>query len=146
MPGEVTVAVPTKVSGVTLHHLPHIEDPRGDLSVGEVGVHIPFEVKRYFVVFGVASEEIRGGHAHRSLHQFLVCVHGRCEVVADDGRNSQTFVLDRPSLAVHLPPMIWGIQQKYTPDGVLLVLASDKYDPDDYIRDYAEFLSLKAVP
>jgi dTDP-4-dehydrorhamnose 3,5-epimerase-like enzyme len=138
---------PTAVAGVTLHQLPHIIDPRGDLSVGEIGVHVPFEVKRYFVVFGVSSGEIRGEHAHRTLHQFLVCVHGRCEVVADDGRNRETFVLDRPSRAVYLPPMVWGIQHSYTPGSVLLVLASDHYDPADYIRDYSDFLSMvKAAP
>jgi hypothetical protein len=137
----------TGVTGVTLHQLPHIIDPRGDLSVGEVGLHVPFEVKRYFVVFGVSSGEIRGEHAHRTLHQFLVCVHGRCEVVADDGRNRQTFVLDRPSLAVYLPPMVWGVQHSYTPGSVLLVLASDHYDPADYIRDYKDFVALvKTAP
>jgi len=138
---------PTAVAGVTLHNLPHIIDPRGDLSIGEVGVHVPFDVKRYFVIFGVSSGEIRGEHAHRNLHQFLVCVHGRCELVADDGRTRQTFLLDRPSLGVYLPPMVWGVQHSYTPASVLLVLASDHYDPADYIRDYDEFLALvKAAP
>ena len=132
----------TAVAGVTLHHLPHILDPRGDLSVGEVGVHVPFEVKRYFVVFGVSSGEIRGEHAHRTLHQFLVCVHGCCEVIADDGRSRQAFLLDRPSLGLYLPPMVWGVQHSYTAGSVLLVLASDHYDPADYIRDYADFLTL----
>jgi len=132
----------TGVAGVTLHHLPHFVDPRGDLSVGEFSEHVPFKVRRFFVVYGVSSGEIRGEHAHRTLHQFLVCVHGRCELVADDGVNRETFVLDHPSLAVHLPPMIWGVQHSYTPGSVLLVLASAKYDPDDYIRDYAEFLRL----
>jgi UDP-2-acetamido-3-amino-2,3-dideoxy-glucuronate N-acetyltransferase len=133
---------PTSVAGVTLHTLPHIIDARGDLSVAEVGEHVPFEVKRYFVVFGVSSGEIRGEHAHRTLHQFLVCVHGQCELVADDGRTRETFVLDRPSLAVYLPPMVWGVQHSYTPGSVLLVLASDHYDPADYIRNYDEFLAL----
>lgn len=138
--------VRTSIAGVTLHNLPHIIDPRGDLSVAEVGEHVPFDVKRYFVVFGVSSGEIRGEHAHRTLHQFLVCVHGRCELLADDGTKRETFVLDRPSLAVHLPPMVWGVQHSYTPGSVLLVLASDHYDPADYIRDYDEFLALVKKP
>jgi acetyltransferase-like isoleucine patch superfamily enzyme len=135
-------ASPTRVAGVTLHRLPYVNDLRGNLSFGEVANQLPFDVKRYFLVYGVASKEIRGEHAHRSLHQFLICVHGRCHVVADDGTNRQEFVLDSPTIGIHLPPMVWGIQYKYTEDAVMLVLASDKYDPGSYIRDYSEFLEL----
>jgi len=138
---EVGVTV-TSVAGVTLHRMPHLLDPRGPLSFGEVGDQLPFEVKRYFLVFDVSSEEIRGEHAHRALHQFLLCVHGRCHLMADDGRNREDFVLDSPSIGVHLPPMVWGVQHKYSHDAVLLVLASEKYDPADYIRNYSEFLEL----
>ena len=101
---------------------------------------MPFEVKRFFLVFDVTSEQIRGEHAHRTLHQFLVCVHGRCCVVADDGAHRQEFILDSPALGLYLPPMTWAVQYKYTRDAVLLVLASDVYDPAEYIRDYEEFL------
>ena len=140
-PAEVGV-IATRVVGVTLHRLPHVHDLRGNLSFGEVGNPIPFEVKRYFLVYGVTSKEIRGEHAHRSLRQFLICVHGRCHVVADDGTNRQEFVLDSPTIGLHMPPMVWGIQYKYSEDAVMLVLASDKYDPGSYIRDYSEFLEL----
>jgi hypothetical protein len=140
-PAEVGASA-TRVAGVTLHRLPHVHDLRGNLSFGEIGNPIPFEVKRYFLVYSVASKEIRGEHAHRSLRQFLICIHGRCHVVADDGTNRQEFVLDSPTIGLHLPPMVWGIQYKYTEDAVLLVLASDKYDPGSYIRDYSEFLEL----
>jgi dTDP-4-dehydrorhamnose 3,5-epimerase-like enzyme len=105
---------------------------------------VPFDVKRYFLVFGVSGKEIRGEHAHRMLHQFLICVHGRCHVVADDGEHRQEFILDDPTVGVHLPPMVWSTQYHYTDDAVLLVLASEHYDADDYIRDYAEFLKLVA--
>jgi dTDP-4-dehydrorhamnose 3,5-epimerase-like enzyme len=144
-PTEVGVTA-TRVAGVTLHRLPHVHDLRGDLTFGEIGGQIPFEVKRYFLVYSVASKEIRGEHAHRSLRQFLICIHGRCHVVADDGANRQEFVLDSPTVGLHLPPMVWGIQYKYTEDAVLLVLASDKYDPGGYIRDYSEFLELVKAP
>ena len=133
---------PSIVAGVTLRRLPLVEDLRGYLSFGEVARHIPFEIKRYFLVFRVASQEIRGEHAHRRLHQFLICVHGRCHVVADDGENRQEFVLDSPTLGIHLPPMVWGAQYKYSQDAVLLVFASDVYDSADYIRDYSEFVKL----
>jgi hypothetical protein len=91
-------------------------------------------------VFDVPSRETRGEHAHRACHQFLLCAKGSCAVVADDGVRRQEFLLDRPDLGLHLPPMIWGIQYKYTPDAVLLVFASELYDAADYIRDYDQFL------
>jgi len=134
----------TSVKGVTFHRLPHIEDLRGLLSFGETQRHIPFEIKRYFIVFGVPSEDIRGEHAHRTLQQFLICVHGSCHAVADDGQRREEFLLDAPSVGLYVPPMIWSVQYKYTSDAVLLVLASDYYDPDDYIRNYAAFRSLVA--
>ena len=119
-----------------------VKDLRGNLSVGEMSRDIPFEVKRYFLVFDVPSVETRGEHAHRICHQFLVCVKGRCSVVADDGRQRHEFLLDSPDLGVHLPPMVWGIQYKYSADAVLLVFASEHYDSAEYVRDYDEFIAL----
>lgn len=140
-PGDAgTIA--SRVAGVKLHRLPHFRDFRGLLSVAETDDQIPFQVKRFFLVSAVSSEEVRGEHAHRRLHQFLVCVHGSCEVIADDGVNREGFRLDAPSVALLLPPMIWGVQHRFTADAVLLVLASEKYDPADYIRNYDEFLRL----
>jgi hypothetical protein len=91
-------------------------------------------------VHDVPSKEVRGEHAHRSLEQLLVVIHGSVAVLVDDGQQRQEIVLDTPELALHLPPMIWGVQYKYSADAVLLVLASDVYRPEDYIRDYDEFL------
>jgi acetyltransferase-like isoleucine patch superfamily enzyme/dTDP-4-dehydrorhamnose 3,5-epimerase-like enzyme len=134
--------IATRVGGVTLHEFPLIKDMRGDLSAGEFGRSAPFVPKRYFVVFDVPNREIRGEHAHRDCHQFLVCVKGSVSVVADDGAVRQEVTLDRPNLGLYLPPMVWGIQYKYSPDSVLLVFASEYYDPSDYIRDYDEFKRL----
>jgi acetyltransferase-like isoleucine patch superfamily enzyme/dTDP-4-dehydrorhamnose 3,5-epimerase-like enzyme len=133
----------TRVNGVVLHRLPLVEDLRGMLTFGEVARHVPFEVKRYFLSFQVPSEQVRGEHAHRSQHQFLACVHGRCSVVADDGTCRQEFLLDAPHIGLHVPPMTWAVQYKYSSDAVLLVLSSGAYDPADYIRDYREFLALR---
>jgi dTDP-4-dehydrorhamnose 3,5-epimerase-like enzyme len=94
-------------------------------------------------VFDVPSSDVRGEHAHRKLHQFLVCVKGSCSLVVDDGNNREEIVLDSPSIGVHVPPMIWGVQYKYSPDAVLLVLASDTYDQNDYIRNYDDYLNAK---
>jgi UDP-2-acetamido-3-amino-2,3-dideoxy-glucuronate N-acetyltransferase len=132
----------TRVSGVTLHRLPRVADIRGSLTVGEFNRSIPFSPKRYFMVFDVPSVETRGEHAHKDCHQFLICVRGSCAVVADDGINRQEFLLDSQDLGIYLPPMVWGIQYKYSADAVLLVFASHYYDNDDYIRDYSQFLQL----
>ena len=134
--------IPTAVRGVTLHELPRIEDMRGNLSVGEFERSIPFQAKRYFLVFDVPSREIRGEHAHHINDQFLICIKGSCSVVADDGKQCREFLLDRPNLGVFLPAMVWGIQYKYSSDAILLVFASEYYDADDYIRDYDEFIAL----
>ncbi len=132
------------VRGVSVRRLKNVKDLRGNLSVGEFPNDIPFEVKRYFLVYDVPSMETRGEHAHRSCHQFLICVHGSCAVVADDGHTRQEFKLDRPEIGIHLPPLTWGTQYKYSPDAVLLVFASEHYDAADYIRDYDQFTRLIA--
>lgn len=130
----------TRVPAARLYQLPNVDDLRGSLSVAEFEDHLPFAPARYFVVYNVPSQEVRGEHAHKKLHQFLVCLHGSCSVVVDDGSSRDEVVLDRPDVGLHIPPMLWATQYKYTPDAVLLVLASEKYDPDDYIRDYDVYL------
>lgn len=139
---EKLTVIQTGVKGVTVHRLPLVTDLRGSLSVGEIGQHIPFPVQRYFLVFDVPSAETRGEHAHHECHQFLICVAGKVAVVADDGKIRQEVVLDKPNLGIHLPPMTWGIQYKYSADAVLLVLASHHYSSADYIRNYDDFLKL----
>lgn len=136
----------TRVVGVSLHRLPRFADIRGSVTVGEFEKSVPFPVKRFFLVFDVPSMETRGQHAHRECHQFMVCVHGSCSVVADDGTNRQEFILDRPDFGLHLAPMVWGIQYKYSPDALLLVFASQHYSPEDYIRDYGDFMQIVSAP
>ena len=130
------------VGGVTLHRFKSVQDKRGDLSVGEFHKDIPFEPKRYFLVFNVPSEETRGEHAHHQCHQFLICVKGSCAVVADDGESRCEILLDSPDKGIYLPPLTWGIQYKYSCDAVLLVFASHLYDAEDYIRNYSEFIDI----
>lgn len=134
----------TPVKGVTVHRFPVHPDLRGNLTVGEFDRQIPFTPQRYFMVFGVPSREIRGEHAHRECHQFLICVEGSCALVADDGEKRAEILLDDPSLGVYLPPMTWSIQYKYSANAKLLVFASHHYDGADYIRDYREYLELVA--
>ncbi len=129
------------VRGVTVHNLPLHADLRGDLSVGEFQRDVPFAPQRYFIVWGVPNREVRGEHAHRKCHQFLVCVRGSCSVVADDGEHRAEVVLDGPQRGLYLPPLTWGIQYKHSVDAILLVFASDHYDSGDYIREYGQFLA-----
>jgi acetyltransferase-like isoleucine patch superfamily enzyme/dTDP-4-dehydrorhamnose 3,5-epimerase-like enzyme len=134
-------AQPSKVRGVALHEFPVFEDMRGALSVGEFERQVPFAPRRYFLVYAVPSAEVRGEHAHRECHQFLVCVRGSCSVMADDGENRQEWKLAAPNVGIYLPPMTWGVQYRYSEDALLLVFASHQYDAADYIRDYEQFLS-----
>jgi UDP-2-acetamido-3-amino-2,3-dideoxy-glucuronate N-acetyltransferase len=131
------------IEGVQLHRAPIVTDLRGNLSARELGAGLPFSPARYFVVFDVPSKEVRGAHAHRECHQLLVCLRGSLACVVDDGRRRQEVALESPELALHVPPMVWAVQYKYSGDALLLVLASHAYDPDDYIRSYDEFLAAR---
>jgi UDP-2-acetamido-3-amino-2,3-dideoxy-glucuronate N-acetyltransferase len=129
------------IGGCRLYELPLIPDMRGSLSVAEYQNHIPFIPKRFFWVFDVPSREVRGEHAHKELHQYMICIKGAVSVVLDDSKARCEVVLDKPNIGLHVPPKVWGIQYKYSSDAILLVLASDVYSSKDYIRDYAEFLN-----
>lgn len=145
VPNKITASgepVVLNVKSAKLCHMPIVEDLRGKLSFGELEQHLPFPPKRYFLVYDVPSREVRGEHAHKQLHEFLVCVRGSLSVALDDGTSRDEVLLDTPHLGLHVPPMMWRIHYKYSPDAILLVLASDIYRADDYIRDYDEFLQL----
>lgn len=136
--------VETSVTGVTIHTMTEVADIRGSLSVGEFERTVPFKSERYFLVYDVPTAETRGEHAHRICHQFLIAVKGSIHVVADDGKNREEFVLDKPNKGIYLPPMTWGIQYRYSADAVLMVFASHYYDSADYIRNYDEFKQMIA--
>jgi acetyltransferase-like isoleucine patch superfamily enzyme len=135
---------PLAVGGVTVHRLPVVRDMRGSLAIAELGDQLPFVPKRFFVVHDVPSRHVRGEHAHRTLRQFLVCLKGELSLIVDDGARRQEVRLMRPDVGVYLPPMVWSVQYRFSPDAILLVLASDPYDPDDYVRDYDQFRKLTA--
>jgi UDP-2-acetamido-3-amino-2,3-dideoxy-glucuronate N-acetyltransferase len=130
------------VPGVELLTLHVAVDIRGKLTVAQEGQGLPFVPHRIFMVNNVPSRETRGEHAHRECHQLLICVHGQCVAVVDDGRQRQEFQLDASNKALYMPPRIWGTQYRYSADALLLVLASHPYDPNDYIRDYREFRTM----
>jgi UDP-2-acetamido-3-amino-2,3-dideoxy-glucuronate N-acetyltransferase len=130
------------VEGVHVQRFAEFEDLRGALTAGELPSEgVPFTPQRWFLVYDVPGREIRGEHAHRVCHQFLICVSGRVSVAVDDGANRAEVLLDRPSVGVYVPPRVWASEYRYEDDAVLLVLASHAYDPDDYIREYDAFLA-----
>jgi UDP-2-acetamido-3-amino-2,3-dideoxy-glucuronate N-acetyltransferase len=137
-PGAETLGV----DGVHVQRFKEVVDLRGSLTAAEMpDAAIPFKPARWFMVYDVPSREIRGEHAHRVCEQFLICVSGRVSVAVDDGRNRGEVVLDRPTMGIYVPPMVWASEYRYEENAVLLVLASHAYDPDDYIREYDEFLT-----
>ena len=119
--------------------MPKISDRRGNLTPVYSDENIPFDIKRVFYLYDIPGGESRGAHAHKRCHQFLVAASGSFEVVLDDGKNKKTVVLNRPFYGLHIPPGIWAHEQGFSSGSVCLVLASEKYDAEDYIRDYEEF-------
>jgi dTDP-4-dehydrorhamnose 3,5-epimerase-like enzyme len=114
-----------------LIQLPTFSDSRGDLTV--IDKIIPFEIRRVYYIYN--SNSLRGGHRHKRTYQALVCPKGHCEVFVDDGRKGLTFQLNNPSLCLILNPEDWHTMDKFTDDCVLLVLASEHFDPEDYISE-----------
>jgi UDP-2-acetamido-3-amino-2,3-dideoxy-glucuronate N-acetyltransferase len=130
------------VRGVRLVELNLIAGDHGSLVVGERPTQLPFDVERIFTLFEIPAGEVRGTHAHRRCKQFLLCQRGSVTALVDDGEHREEVVLDRPTLGLYMPELTWGTQFNYSSDAVLLVLASDPYEADDYIHEYDEFTSL----
>jgi hypothetical protein len=130
------------MNGYALVELPQRNDARGGLLFGQSPDHIPFPIKRFFVLHAPAPGASRGGHAHRAQHQFLVMLAGSATVTVDDGATGTPILLDRPNLGLHVPPMLWLDLDGFSPDALCMVLTSGVYAESDYIRDRAEFLKL----
>lgn len=129
------------VRGVRVLRNRTIKDMRGNLVARQMGDGLPFQPQRCFLVYDVPTKELRGEHAHRRCEQLLVCVSGSVNVLCDDGEHRQELVLDSPEIGLHIGPMVWGTQYRYTKDAVLMVMASLPYDAADYIRSYDAFLA-----
>jgi dTDP-4-dehydrorhamnose 3,5-epimerase-like enzyme len=122
--------------------LPKVADPRGNLTFIEAGRHAPFEIKRVYYLYDVPGGAERGGHAHKDLHQLIVAMSGSFDVVLDDGREKKRFHLNRSYYGLYVCPMIWREMDNFSSGAVCLVLASNLYDPNDYYRDYQQFLKV----
>ncbi|OUR99356.1 hypothetical protein A9Q86_12340 [Flavobacteriales bacterium 33_180_T64] len=118
--------------------IPKITDPRGNLAVIEKDC-IPYAIKRVYYLYDVPSDAYRGGHAHKEQLEFLIALSGSFEVVLDDGHSKQTVMLNKPNKGLLIPTGIWRELENFSSGAICLVLASDTFDEDDYIRDYNAF-------
>ena len=128
------------------HHLielPKINDPRGNLTFIESEQHVPFKVMRNYWRYDVPSGMWRDGHAFKSQHEFLVALSGSFDVVVNDGINEHTYHLSRPQIGLYVPNMTWRHINNFSTNSVALVLTSTYYNPDDYITDFEQFITLK---
>ena len=116
-------------------------DERGSLISLEENKNVPFDIKRVYYIFNTVEGIRRGFHAHKKLKQVLVCVAGSCKVLLDDGKSKEEISLDNPNKGLLIESMIWHEMFDFSPDCVLMVLANEVYDENDYLRDYQQFLS-----
>jgi hypothetical protein len=121
----------------------HHSDRKGNLTVVEGNNTIPFDVKRTYYLYDVPGGESRGGHAHKALSQLIVAASGSFTVTLDDGSVKRTFLLNRPYQGLYIVPGIWRTLDDFSSGAVCMVLASEGYSEEDYIRDYSEFVDLK---
>lgn len=121
-----------------------IENNKGNLTVVQPNQNVPFDIKRVFYLYDIPGGEARGAHAHKQCHQFLVAVSGCFEVALDDGMNQRVVTLNRPFYGLHIPPGIWAAEQEFSSGSVCLVMTSETFSEEDYIRDYEQFKAYRS--
>jgi dTDP-4-dehydrorhamnose 3,5-epimerase-like enzyme len=131
-----------KLNFIEYINFPPLGDDRGSLVSLETSKTIPFDIKRVYYIFGTKPEVSRGFHAHRSLQQVVVSVTGKCRMVIDNGTQREEVWLDSPTRGLFIGDLVWREMHDFSSDCVLLVLASEHYDENDYIRDYKTFLRI----
>lgn len=131
---------PTIADDCEIIQLPKIHDPRGNLTFIEGQNHISFKIKRSYWIYDVPGGEIRGGHAYKKLHELIVAVSGSFDVVLDDGLEKRNFALNRSYYGLYVPNLIWRSLENFSTNSLCLILASEVYNEDEYIRDYNDFL------
>lgn len=124
----------------SLCELNKMHDKEGNLTYIYENIHVPFPINRVFYSYDIPGGEDRGAHAHKHCHQFLIAASGSFEVALDDGTNKRTVLLNRPFWGLHVPPGIWASEQGFSSGSICLVLASEGYSEDDYIRNYDDYI------
>ena len=130
------------MSSYKLENFKTLGDDRGSLIAIEEGYNAPFDIKRVYYIFDTQEGVERGFHAHRNLEQLCVVVKGNCTFVLDDGKKREEIKLDNPNQGLYIKNLIWREMKNFSPDCVLVVLASEHYDESDYVRDYDKFLEV----
>lgn len=130
---------------IKLIDLPFLGDDRGDLVAIEENESVPFTIKRVYYIFNTEDGISRGFHAHKNLKQVAICIKGSCRMVLDDGKRKEEILLSSPRKGLLIDGLVWREMHDFSPDCVLLVLASEGYDESDYIRNYQEFKELADV-
>ena len=130
-------------NGSHIINLTKINDPRGNLTFIEGCKHLPYDFKRVYYLYDVPAGAERGGHSHKSCYEFLVAISGSFDVTLDDGENKKTFTLNRPFMGLLITPGIWRTLENFASGSVCLVLTSDHFDENDYVRNYNDFIKLK---
>lgn len=133
----------SKVFDCTMIEMDHHHHATGNITVVENRKTVPFNVKRVYYLYDVPSGESRGGHAHKALSQLIMAVSGSFAVTLDDGNVKRTFMLNRPYQGLYIVPGIWRTLDDFSSGSVCLVMASEKYSEDDYIREYDNFIKYK---
>lgn len=131
------------INEVKIIELPKFLDARGNLSFAQNNTHIPFEIKRTYWLYDVPGGESRGGHAYRETEEFVIALSGSFDVIVDDGKEKKTFHLNRSYYGLYIPKGMWREMDNFSTNSLALEFASTNYNPEDYIRDYNEFLKLK---
>lgn len=117
-------------------------DERGNLTSVSDMKEIPFEIKRIYYTWDMPKDAIRGGHAHRDLEEVMICLHGSCDFVLDDGKEKITITLDRPNKGLYVSAHLWRHFTNFSSDCVVILIASDYFHPEDHVKDYNEFLEI----
>lgn len=124
----------------TIFELPKMKNRSGNITPVHNNIEIPFAVKRIFYLYDIPGGESRGAHAHKECHQFLIAASGSFEVLLDDGKTKRLVQLNRPNIGLHIPPGIWASEINFSSGSICLVLASQTYNEQDYIRNYSNYL------
>ena len=131
------------IKGVKIIDLPKIKDPRGNLSFLESCNHVPFEIKRTYWIYDVPGGEIRGSHAFKESHEFIVALSGSFDVVLHDGEKEVKFNLNRSYYGLYVPNLLWRHVENFSTNSLALIVSSIPYNSNDYIRDFDEYKKLK---